>query len=184
MKRLRNGVFATGNARAGRVASRHGRWRPSIAPYRDGTWAVRGMACAPPVRHGVRPVPGALGVPDAAPCAGREPRQAVGGARRRPCKTLSVCYLPSPRNITHAWCARRRDGRPPGLPARALPPLPRALCTQNSHAWGTCIARATRWSPVRAPHPCGAIIGCRASRLAPYRKAARKEHKGTQRPLR
>ena len=106
MKRLRNGVFATGNARAGRVASRHGRWRPSIAPYRDGAWAVRGMAFAPPVRHGVRttraawrcappvlhcrahhacgmvarPVPGALGVTRR--CALRGPGASAGGRGR------------------------------------------------------------------------------------------------------
>ena len=52
---------------------------------------------------------------DAASCTGREPRQAIGGARRRPCKTLSVCFLPlHPRITRAAWghgaLPGRRDG--------------------------------------------------------------------------
>ncbi len=80
-----------------------------------------------------------VGRPDVAPCAGREPRQAVGGARRRPCKTLSVCYLPSharggepPRAM---GCGSAREGR--GDRARDSKPRTAAV----SHR-GRCSAAA------------------------------------------
>ena len=52
------------------------------------------------------------GRPDAALCAGREPRQAMWAHGDAPCNTLSVCYLPS--------CAPRR-GAAARWGHRALP---------------------------------------------------------------
>ena len=73
------------------AGSREGRWMPSRAPRRwRGGARGSGPAAVPQV-----------GRPDAAPCA------AMWGARRRPRKTLSVCYLSSgaPR-----WRAATGDG--------------------------------------------------------------------------
>ena len=48
----------------------------------------------------------------------------------------------------------RRDGRPPGLPARALPPLPTAVTPAKfARALPTHITRAARWSAAGAPGP-------------------------------
>ena len=70
------------------VRSRRGRAR---CPHRP--WRLATRAAAPPARCAAwhpAPLPERRGLPDAAPCA------AIGGARRRPSKTLSVCYLPLP----------------------------------------------------------------------------------------
>ncbi len=72
---------------------------------------------------------GAAGVgPNAAPCAGREPRQAVGGARRRPLQNSQrVLLAAKPRTAAasrHGRCeaagpaAERGEGRPSIAPHR------------------------------------------------------------------
>ena len=142
------------------IATRHGRCAREGA--RDAAWR-----CAP--------FPGRWGVTRRR--ALRGPGALAGGRGRTetPPAKLSTCAT------CHAHGTLPTRGAPGGAMvgrrASRLAPYrhyTRALCTQNSHAWGTCIAQATRWSPVGAPHPCGAIIGCRASRLHTARLAARK----------
>ena len=150
-----------------------------------GPTAVRGMASRVAVWCCGMP---RVGRPDAAPCAGREPRQAVGAHGDAPRKTLSVCYLPLRPRISRAHYPAARWGH------RALPPL-RDMAVTPAHyarhaarvlpcgAMGTsrptaithadyarpCSPRITR----SARHPCGAMVGRRASRLASYRDCTR-----------
>ena len=83
------------------VRSRRRAHRPCSTLVRHGSrarcphrpWRLATRAAAPSARCAAwhpAPLPGRRGLPDAAPCA------AIGGARRRPSKTLSVCYLPLP----------------------------------------------------------------------------------------
>ena len=82
-------------------------------------------------------------VPIAPPCHRRGARLGIG-------HTLRVLHAAA---LSAARCAAgphtRRDGRPPGLPARAAI-FPRALPTR--------ITRAARWSPVGAPHSRPTVI--------------------------
>ena len=89
-----------------------------------------------------------------------------------------LCVKTSRTRITHAKFARalpvRRDGRPPGLPARALPPLR----PQNSHGHYTRVVH-TRALPVAARHPVrrdGRLSGLPARAAVPLPVAVR--HRG------
>ena len=127
--------------------------------------AVRGLA--------VRPVSGALGV-----TGRRALRGYRGGAHGdAPSKTLSVCYRHYARGvpdaITHAHRPRRIT---PAYYPRALP------CGAMGTSRPTAITPAITHRKIRtrgahaiihAHHPGGAMVGRRASRLAPYRHYAR-----------
>ena len=69
--------------------------------------------------------------------------------------------LPARAAITPAWCARilpgRRDGRRPGLPARALPPLHPRMASRAIAR--TPLPRSTLVSRFRAPHSCPVAVG-------------------------
>ena len=133
------------------VRSRRGRAR---CPHRP--WRLATRAAAPPARCAAwhpAPLPERRGLPDAAPCA------AIGGARRRPSKTLSVCYLPLPMAhypggamgtsrptaithahylhalhaaITHAY--HRKPSKSPAM-AHLWPPPPWGLPTLSARAF-------------------------------------------------
>ena len=104
----------------------------------------------------------------------RGPGAPAGGRGRTetlPSKTLSVCY----RHYTRALLVRR-DDRPPGLPARALPPL----SPQNSHGHYTRVVH-TRALPVAACHPVrrdGRLSGLPARAAVPLPVAVR--HRGAR----
>ena len=93
----------------------------------------------------------------------RSPAAHRAADRAAACKTLSVCYLPSraPRwRAPTGDAARRRDGWPPGLPARALPQRD----TTTGHG-RTAPPRAIRRPTLRV------LPG--ASPCAPYSRAGR-----------
>ncbi len=110
-------------------------------------------------------------------CAGREPRQAVGGARRRPRQNSQRVLPPLHPRITRAarWSPVGHPGlRPtaitPAKFARALPG--RGACRRAHH---TCPVVRSRCGRARCPHraaapwrgaqlgivrPCGAHLSC------------------------
>ena len=77
-----------------------------------------------------------------------------------------LCVKTSRTRITPAKFARvlpgRRDGRPPGLPARALPPLRPQKSPQNSHGYYTRVVH-TRALPVAVRHRGAGGINKKAS---------------------
>ena len=138
---------------AGRQGARQ--WRAAMGREARGAGAAasrcaaRGAGVIAPSRGLPR-----LGLPDAAPCA------AMRGARRRPRKTLSVCYLPS--HAPRRWCggASREARRPSFAPYR-----------NGTRAWNAArsVARGVRDAkPRTAP-----MARRRDGDIAPYRQAAR-----------
>ena len=93
-----------------------------------------------------------------------------------------LCVKTSRTRITPAKFAHalpgRRDDRPPGLPARALPPLSPQKSPQNSHGHYTRVVRP-RALPVAACHPVrrdGRLSGLPARAAVPLPVAVR--HRG------
>ena len=101
--RASKGGWGAPTARGWEIRTRCSGWRaatgggdpPRVVRGRTGRRAS--LACVVMVRSRGRTAGGV--VPDAARCA------AIGGARRRPRKTLSVCYFAKPRPAVRFHCA-------------------------------------------------------------------------------